>query len=87
MYFVSLLVLILFVSARHIFSEFSLEANASLALCKAAGLSVRILLVFKGVNAGGLSRNVDGSFGFCLRGSWKVENPWTLASEFLAFRH
>ena len=57
---------------------------ASLALCKTARLSVRILLVLEGVNAGGLS-NVDGSFGFCPRASWKGENPSTFANEFLAF--
>ena len=81
MYFVSLLLLILLLSACHIFSEFSHAVNASLALCKASRLSVRILLVFKDVIAVGLSINVGG------RVSWKGENPWTFASEFLAFRH
>ena len=64
MCFVSLLVLILLFSAYHIFSELPHAANASLALCKTARL--------KGVNAGGLSRNADGSFGFCSRASWNV---------------
>ena len=82
MYFVALLLLILLlISACDIFSEFSNAVNASLALCKASRLSVRILLVFKDVIAVGLSINVDG------RVSWKGENPWTFASEFLAFRH
>ena len=74
----------LLLSAHHIFSEFPHETNASLALCKAARLSVRILLVLEGVNAGGLSINVDVSFRFCPRASWKGENPWAFTSEFLA---
>ena len=87
MNFVSLLNLILLLSARCIFSEFPHVTNASLALCKAARLSVRILLVLEGVNAGGLSINLDYSSRFCPRTSWKGENPWMFASEFLAFRH
>ena len=83
--FVSPLVLIMLLSARRIFSELSHETNASLAICKAARLSVRILLVLEGVSAGGLSSNVDGNFGFCPRVNWKGEKPWTFASEFLAF--
>ena len=80
-------VLILLLSARRIFSEFSYATNASLALCKTARFSVRILLVMEGVNAGVLSINLDGSLRFCPRASWKDENPWTFVSEFLAFRH
>ena len=75
MYFVSLLVRILLLSARRIFSEFSHSTNASLALCKAARLSLMILLVLEGVNEGGLLINIDGSFGFCPRASCKGENP------------
>ena len=87
MYFVSPLVLILLLSARRILSEFSHGTNASLLLCKTARLSVRILLVLEDVNAGGLSINVDGTFGFCPRGGWKGENPWTFGNGYLAFRH
>ena len=72
MCFVSLLILILLFSTHHIFSEFPHATNACLALCKTARLSLRILLVLKGVNAGGLSRNADGSFGFCPSASWNV---------------
>ena len=72
-YFVSPLVLILLLSARGIFCEFSHASNASQDLCKAARLSVRILLVLEVVNASGLSITVDGSFGFCSRASWKGE--------------
>ena len=86
-YFVPLLVLILLLSIRHIFSEFSHTAYASLPLYKGARLSVRILLVLEGVNTGGLSRNADSSFGFYPRASWKGENPWTFACEVLAFRY
>ena len=86
MYFVSPLVFIFLLSACCIFSEFLHEMNASLGLCKAARLSVRILLVLENVNAVGLSRNVDSRFEFCPRSIWKGENPWTFGSEFLAFR-
>ena len=75
MYFVSPLVLILLLSAHWIFSEFPHATNASVALCKTARLSQRILLVLGGVNAGGLSINVNGSFWFSPRASWKGENP------------
>ena len=75
------LVLTLLLSAGCGFSEFSHEMNASLALCKAARFSVRILLVLEGVNAGGLS-NVDGGFRLCSRDSWKCEISWAFANEF-----
>ena len=81
-YFVSLLVPILLFSTRRIFSEFSHETNASLALCKAARLSVRILQILEGVSTGGLSINADGSFEFCLRASWKGETQGHLQVSF-----
>ena len=62
--FASQLVLILLLNAWQIFSEFLLEVKTSLALCKAKRLSVRILFVSDGVKAGGLSLNIEGSFGF-----------------------
>ena len=63
-----------------IFSEFSLEIKASLALIKAIRLLVRILLVSKGVGARGLSLNIERNFGFWPNTSWNGENPWTLSS-------
>ena len=76
------LVHILLLSASHISSEFSHAANASLALCKAARLSVRIFLVLEGVNVGGLSMNVDGSFGFALEPVGKLKTHGRLQVSF-----
>ena len=58
-----------------ILSEFSLEIKASLALCKAIRLFVRILLVSKGVEARGLPFNIERSFGFSPNTNWNGENP------------
>ena len=71
----SLLAAIMLLSASCVFSEFSHETNASQALCNAAWLPVKILLLLEGVSVGGLPISVDGSFGFCPRASWKGENP------------
>lgn len=71
----SLLAAIMLLSASCVFSEFSHETNTSQALCNAARLPVKILLLLEGGSVGGLSISVDGSFGFCPRASWKGENP------------
>ena len=71
----SMLAVILLLSASRIFSEFSHETNAPLALCKATRLPVKNVLVLEAVSAGGLSISDDGSFGICPRASWKGENP------------
>ena len=65
-------------SARLIFSEFSLDIKASLALCIASRLLLTILLVGSRVRAGAFSFNVDGSLGFLPIASWYGENPCTL---------
>ena len=87
MNFASPLVLMLVLNALRIFSEFSLEIKASLASCKAIRLSFRTWLVSEGVKAGGLSLNIEGSFGFWPNTNWNGENPWPLAKEFFAFNH
>ena len=48
-------------NAWQIFSEFLLEIQASLALCKAIRLSVKTLLVSEGVTPEGLSLNIEKS--------------------------
>ena len=67
----SVLAVILLLSASRIFPEFSHETNAPLALCKATRLPVKNVLVLEAVSAGGLSISDDGSFGICPRASWK----------------
>ena len=70
-----------------IFSEFSLEINASLDLWMASKLLLTILLIGWRVRAGAFLFKTDGSFGFLSMASWYGENPCTLWSEFLALIH
>ena len=79
--------LILCERARLIFSEFSLEIKASLALCMASKLLLTVLCMGWRVRVGTFSFKTDGSFGFLPMASWYGENPCTLWSEFLALIH
>ena len=64
------------------FSEFFLEIQASLVLCKAIRLSVRTLLVSEAVKAGSLALNIEGSYRFWTNTNWNGENSCMLAKEF-----
>ena len=87
MNFTSSFVMTFLLDAQRIISEFSLEIQASLALCKAIRLSVRTLLVSEGVKAWGLSLNIEGSYRFWPNTNWNGENPWILAKALFAFKH
>ena len=84
MYLVSPLVSTLFFKALHIFSDDALKINACIVLCRTVKLFGRILPVSCWMSAGGLSVQVDGSFGFHPNTSWNGEKP---CHEFLALRY
>ena len=76
------LVLILLLSARRIFSELSHETNASLAICKAARLSVRILLVSRVSMQVVYRQMLTVTLGFALGSIGKVKNHGHLQVSF-----